>query len=351
MNQFTVRNPHEALPIILDAMFKSGVSRDTRNGKVLQLRGPTTICYERPLERVIFWPERDANPYFHLLEAMWLLAGRNDVEFVARYAKRMREFSDDGKTFNGAYGYRWRKHFGYDQLEWIADELQANPNSRRCVLSMWDPGSHEPDGTPFEGTGDLYLGFHGFKDVPCNTHAYFAINDSGFLDMTVCNRSNDLVWGCLGANVVHFSFLLEYMAAKIGVPVGYYYQISNNLHGYLETIEPLRDLAGNCLISPYENGFVKPYPLMTSCNAVDEDIAFHEDLENLDKYNGASAFFRDVVEPVRAAHQAHKAGDSMIALQRCKSILASDWRMACEQWLQRRINKKNRAMNDGVQYE
>ena len=326
-------------------MFKTGVSRDTRNGKVLQLRGPTTICYEQPLERVIFWPERDANPFFHLMEAMWILAGRNDVEFVANYAKRMREFSDDGKTLNGAYGYRWRKHFGYDQLERIVNELQANPNSRRCVLSMWDSGSHEPDGTPFEGTGDLYLGMHGSKDVPCNTNAYFLVSDSGCLDMTVCNRSNDLVWGCLGANAVHFSFLLEYMAAKIGVPVGYYYQFTNNLHGYLNTIEPLRDLAGQYIASPYEIGDVDPYPIHL------EDNAFDEDLAHLDQYHGVSAFFRNVVEPVRAAHQAYKAKDSLLALQRCKSILASDWRLACEQWIQRRISKKNRAMNDGVQYE
>ena len=339
MNQFTVRNPHEALPIILDAMFKSGVSRDTRNGKVLQLRGPTTICYERPLERVIFWPERDANPFFHLMEAMWMLAGRDDVEFIARYAKRMREYSDDRETFNGAYGYRWRKHFGYDQLETISNKLKLNPGCRRQVISMWDATSDED----FDHISDLQNNTS--KDIPCNTHAYFAINDSGYLDMTVCNRSNDLVWGCLGANAVHFSFLLEYMAAKIGVPVGYYYQITNNLHGYLETIEPLRDLAGNCAASPYELSAVKPYELRL------EGCAFDEDLENLDKYHATSTFFRHVVEPVRAAHQAHKAGDSMIALQRCKYILAPDWRMACEQWLQRRISRKNRAMDDGINYE
>ena len=47
--------------------------------------------------------------------------------------------------------------------------------------------------------GDLYLNQLKSKDVPCNTHAYFAINAEGSLDLTVCNRSNDLVWGCLGA--------------------------------------------------------------------------------------------------------------------------------------------------------
>lgn len=36
---------------------------------------------------------------------------------------------------------RWRKFFGYDQLDWIVEELTANPDTRRCVLSMWDPGA------------------------------------------------------------------------------------------------------------------------------------------------------------------------------------------------------------------
>ena len=53
------------------------------------------------------------------------------------------------------------------------------------------------------------------KDLPCNTHVYFSIRE-GFLDMTVCNRSNDLIWGCCGANAVHMSFLQEYVATMWG---------------------------------------------------------------------------------------------------------------------------------------
>ena len=50
--------------------------------------------------------------------------------------------------------------------------------------------------------------------------------------MTVCNRSNDMIWGLLGANAFHFSFLHQVMAESIGVPMGYYYQFSNNAHFY-----------------------------------------------------------------------------------------------------------------------
>ena len=202
MHILTARNAHEMLPMALDRLFQIGRRRESRNGPVLQLMGPTVLCYERPLERVLFWPQRDANPFFHLMEALWMLAGRNDVEFVKRYASRMGDYSDDGVTLNGAYGHRWRRRFGVDQLRCVATNLQRNPECRRQVVSMWD--------TEWDVLNQ------DSKDVPCNTHAYFSRDESGALDMTVCNRSNDLVWGCLGANAVHFSFLLEYMAGLIG---------------------------------------------------------------------------------------------------------------------------------------
>ena len=349
MNLITARNVDEVLPVALDRMFKFGVERESRNGKVLQLRGPSIVCYERPTERVLFWRERDANPFFHLMESLWMLAGRNDVGFVANYAKRMFEYSDDGKTLNGAYGHRWIKHFGYNQLEWIADELKANPLSRRCVLQMWDAGAHDGEGEAVTGTGDLYLATHGSLDVPCNTQAYFAINDSGRLDLTVCNRSNDLVWGCLGANAVHFSILLEYMAIKIGVPVGFYYQMTNNLHGYLSTIEPLRCIAGQYLASPYELNEVQPFPLIPDVGQIEE---FEGDLPHLgDRSCYASFFFCGVVAQMEAAFELYKEKALDSALEACGGIMAKDWRLACQNWIQRRINKRLKAADDGVNYE
>ncbi|WP_217469305.1 thymidylate synthase, partial [Staphylococcus aureus] len=66
-----------------------------------------------------------------------MLAGRNDVAFVSGYVARMATFSDDGQTFHGAYGYRWRQHFGFDQLNAVVKALKANPDDRRCVVQMW----------------------------------------------------------------------------------------------------------------------------------------------------------------------------------------------------------------------
>ena len=68
-------------------------------------------------------------------------------------------------------------------------------------------------------------------DIPCNTNIYFKIRE-GELQMTVCNRSNDMIWGAYGANAVHMAVLQEYVAAQLDVPMGKYYQISDSFHVY-----------------------------------------------------------------------------------------------------------------------
>jgi len=58
---------------------QSGVRRSSRNGDVLELPSGCVTRYLRPMERVLFCAVRDANPFFHLFEALWILAGRDDV--------------------------------------------------------------------------------------------------------------------------------------------------------------------------------------------------------------------------------------------------------------------------------
>jgi thymidylate synthase len=256
MKILSVRNPHDALARAIPLLRDFGWKRDSRNGPVLQAPWPVTTVYSHPCERVIFWPERDANPFFHLYESLWMLAGRNDVAGVARYAKNMANYSDDGNTFHAAYGYRWRKHFGVDRVEdsgigeyteWIsidqlsviAEALTRNPDDRRNVLQMWSPVS------------DLA---HPGKDLPCNLTATFQRDPSGALHLVVFCRSNDIIWGAYGANAVHFSMLLEYMALWIGCPVGTMTQVSVNWHAYLDVFEKIQHLrpdVANFVPNPY----------------------------------------------------------------------------------------------------
>ena len=60
--------------------------------------------------------------------------------------------------------------------------------------------------------------------------------------MTVCNRSNDLIWGCCGANAVHMSYLQEYVASMVNVKVGTYTQFTQNLHAYKDVLKTIKNI-------------------------------------------------------------------------------------------------------------
>lgn len=338
MHVIKVRNVHQALPEAIRQIAMFGEERESRNGPVRVIPGPVTTMYTHPTERVLFWPERDANPFFHFFESLWMLNGCNDVAYLEQFVRRMREFSDDGVTFHGAYGFRWREFFGFDQLDVIIKTLKANPDDRRCVLQMWDPNAD--------------LGGKG-KDLPCNTQAYFAVATDDRLDMTVCNRSNDIIWGAYGANAVHFSFLQEYVASAVGVPVGRYWQVSNNWHAYLKTLEPLQHLAerttdgistpsGFLVDCPYSLHHVATTPIMSLDRAVwDRDLTMF--LAGRPVIGYRDPFFRRVANPLWAAWCAFKEnkapGRYEAALEVLEQCRAPDWKLACADWVNRRWDR------------
>jgi thymidylate synthase len=324
-----------------------GVQRDSRNGPVKVMPDPVTTVYERPRERVMFLPERDCNPFFHFMECLWMMSGRRDVEWISRFNNGMANYTDNGVNFHGAYGYRWRNHFSVteyeqpgamhhrpiatthviDQLATIAATLKANPDDRRTVLQMWD------------ATSDL--GFEG-KDFPCNLIITFRINVAGHLDMTVFNRSNDMIWGAYGANAVHMSFMQEVMASWIGVPVGRYWQISTNFHAYLDTlkkVEPL--LSQSAGFTDYELNMVKPLNIVNSPIETwfSELYMFMTEGANVMGYT--DPFFRRVAVPMMLSWEKWKDKSNPdrveMAIASAENIVATDWRKACIEWLERRV--------------
>ena len=100
--EISARNVSMALSYGLDMLFSVGVEEPSRNGPVLACPEPCIITYHKPAERVVFSPIRDANPFFHLMESLWMLAGRNDLAWPVQFNKRFKEYSDDGKSLAGA---------------------------------------------------------------------------------------------------------------------------------------------------------------------------------------------------------------------------------------------------------
>lgn len=330
----------------------SVVEENSRNGTVLRISEPVTITYRKPKQRVLFNKARDCNPFFHLFEALWMLAGRNDVAPLVYYNSRMKEFSDDGKTFNGAYGYRWRNSvdwdtaggppcFKGDQLLSIAHHLKTNPNSRRAVLQMW---TVEDDLWKVDDS----------RDVCCNTCVYFSIRTnadpapadqqsipaSRYLDMTVCNRSNDLIWGTVGANAVHFSVLQEYMAASIGCEVGVYNQFTNNLHIYTDNWKPTEWLESRAHNSNYN--ILKQVPLVSDPLVFDREcVRFIDDPFQ----DWREPFLETVAKPMCLTFRYHKERNYRSALSAVNDIRSEDWLIAAHAWILKRKENWERKQN------
>lgn len=326
--EFNVRNVNQAVTEGIWKLKTMGVRESSRNGEVIVFPEPVTTLYERPAERVLFWPERDANPVFHLMESIWMLAGRDDLAFVEYFNSRMRNFSDNGQRLNGAYGHRWRKRFSCDQLVALIKHLKSDPTSRRAVLTMWGP---------VQNLQNLES-----KDVCCNTQTYFEIRE-GHLNMTVLCRSNDLIWGAYGANAVHFSFLQEFMASALDVPLGVYRQFSHNLHLYTE----LYDFKKYLDMPPdytcwdgYLQG-IQPRSIMDS----DDWGGFLRDCERFcaapfDPPRGyRHSFFPEVAYPMAMVTKTRKekTGDGYFW---ANNIKADDWQVATVEWILRRSNAK-----------
>lgn len=334
MHVIRVRNVNEALWLGLAHLKEVGVRRESRNGPVLVAPEPVTTVYEKPMERVLVDEVRDANPFFHLMESLWMLAGRNDVDFVARFVCRMREFSDDGRTLSGAYGHRWRRHFKVDQVADSIRMLKEDPTTRRAVIAMYDPAKDSPKPYPQ-------------KDIPCNTHLYLDAT-SGVLNMTVSCRSNDVIWGAYGANAVHFSFLQEFIAACVGIPVGKLYQISNNYHIYIDRPDvkrlfnddgaPIRTEPES---DPYTNGEAVPIPILTSdYSAWMRDLETFLSSEREDEPWFSDPWFQHVAYPMIRSWRAYKQGDPITAYEEAWKIEDGGWKIACSAWIRRRLERR-----------
>ena len=372
----TFQNVNEAFYNLVQGISDGSLNlseSESRNGPVLYFPDPVVVTIENPEERVLLNPERDCNPFFHLYESLWMLAGDNRVKPLAYYASNMEEFSDDGVFLNGAYGRRWRKRNDYhmnevsgietpggiaqgytDQLVEVIEHLKDHPNSRRAVVSMWNV---EEDLLRIDNRRDMFS-----KDVCCNTQLMFSIrqepNGEGefdsngdpvpkslttydVLDMTVVNRSNDLIWGMLGANVVHMSFLQEWMARKIGVLVGKMHTMTNNLHVYKWNWEPIKWLGG------YEEEH-RVYPYIRVPIDIDDDREILNFVGSHHHTNGIistrlwhSEFLNDVAQPMMNSFHCHKVKAYNEELTWIEEVKDEAWRKAGIAWYERRTERRN----------
>lgn len=166
-------------------------------------------------ERVIVLKHRNNNIFALIAETLWVLGGRNDLEFLQHYLPRASEFSDDGETWRAAYGPRLRDWYGVDQFKEVARLINQDSNTKRAAMLIFDPAKDYVE----------------TKDVPCNNWLHFMARDSK-LHLNVTVRANDAIWGFGGINMFEWSFLHEMMSFWTNQEIGQLSWFTGTMHVY-----------------------------------------------------------------------------------------------------------------------
>ncbi|MFC9702359.1 thymidylate synthase [Streptomyces sp. NPDC056943] len=209
---------HHAYPHMLRWLIDEPAYRNAPRGHASREQLGVRFRLARADQRVPFVPARRLNIVFNFAEALWYLAGRDDLDFIAYYAPSIRNYSADGSRLTGtAYG---RALFGAaegrpDQWPSVVETLREDPDSKRAVIQIFRGEELQVPGNP---------------DVSCTLGLQFLLRE-GALHGVGFMRANDVYRG-MTSDVFSFTFLQEMLARELGVPVGSYVHQVGSLHLY-----------------------------------------------------------------------------------------------------------------------
>jgi thymidylate synthase len=127
---------------------------------------------------------------------------KNDDVFALKYG-----------DLGPVYGAQWRNFNGVDQLQWILDTIKKTPDSRRMVLSAWNPAEISQMALP-----------------PCHTLIQFYVNQ-GKLSLQLYQRSGDIFLG-IPFNIASYALFLHMMAQVTNLEVGDFVHTIGDAHIY-----------------------------------------------------------------------------------------------------------------------
>jgi thymidylate synthase len=193
-------------------------------GEIVKPRGMETcemlglsFSIKNPRRRLTTLPGRAWSSALAVGELAWHLRGDTNVEPLAFYAPKWREFADNsGQVRGSCYGAKIFESDSRGESQWsrVKSLLSEDPYSRRAVLG-------------FQGGGDLSSDV---KDVSCTISLQFIVRD-GLLHAFAAMRSNDAIWG-VPYDLFLFTSFQEIMAAELGVGVGDYHHSAASMHIY-----------------------------------------------------------------------------------------------------------------------
>ena len=174
-------------------------------------------------------------------ELFWFLSGdTNEKNLCARGVDIWAEWADEAHTkrfgreegdLGPVYGYLWRsfggdypKKNGFDQIADLIKQIENNPNSRRLIVSGWNP--------PQAVQVDL---------PPCHTLFHFKIESEKILHCQLYQRSADAFLG-VPFNISSYALLTQMIAHVCGLQVGDFIHTFGDLHIYLNHLEQVEEL-------------------------------------------------------------------------------------------------------------
>ena len=162
-----------------------------------------------------------------IYELLWFLRGDTNVRWLQAHGVRIwNEWADENGDLGPVYGHQWRSWPDYrggtiDQIAQVEEMIKRNPNSRRMLVTAWNPSEVEDMALP-----------------PCHCLFQFYVAD-GRLSLQLYQRSADTFLG-VPFNIASYALLLQMMAQVTGLQPGEFVHTTGDTHLYLNHLEQAR---------------------------------------------------------------------------------------------------------------
>ena len=171
-----------------------------------------------------------------VFELLWFLKGDTNTKYLTENGVRIwNEWADENGNLGPVYGHQWRNWNSeeIDQISEIVETLKTNPNSRRMLVSAWNPSVMPDNKVSFSenvANGKAAL-------PPCHAFFQFYVAD-GKLSCQLYQRSADIFLG-VPFNIASYALLTEMMAQVCGYEAGEFIHTFGDAHIYNDHVEQL----------------------------------------------------------------------------------------------------------------
>lgn len=169
-------------------------------------------------------------------ELLWFIKGDTNIDYLTdNGVKIWNSWADENGDLGPVYGHQWRNWNSddIDQLKDVIETLKNNPNSRRMMISAWNPSVLPDTSKSFSenvANGKAAL-------PPCHAFFQFYVAD-GKLSCQLYQRSADIFLG-VPFNIASYALLTMMMAQVCGYEAGEFIHTFGDAHIYSNHFEQL----------------------------------------------------------------------------------------------------------------